>query len=93
MVSTQDSESCDPSSSLGRTSFYLTYVHIFLHFCIAFFNCIISVAPITDICVLNANEKEQVPGGYIIVSKTVNGNPADLNHGSFNAPCMYICFK
>ena len=57
------------------------------------YSIIYLVAPITDICVLNANEKEQVPGGYIIVSKTVNGNPADLNHGSFNAPCMYICFK
>ena len=27
MVSTQDSESCDPSSSLGRTLFFLTTYH------------------------------------------------------------------
>ena len=24
---------------------------------------------------------------------TWKGNPADLNHGSFNAPCMYLCYK
>lgn len=50
-------------------------------------------APICDVIVLNANEHESVPHGYSLIDKTVDGLPADLNHGSFNAPCMYICIR
>ena len=42
MVSTQDSESCDPSSSLGRTSFYINYhvVHVdFAHIRTKYLSC------------------------------------------------------
>lgn len=49
--------------------------------------------PICDVVVLNANENESVPVGFLLVDKTVGGLPADLNHGSFNAPCMYICIR
>ena len=39
--------------------------------------------PICDICVLNAHEDERPPEGFTLLCRTVNDNPADLNHGSF----------
>ena len=38
-----------------------------------------SVPPITQICVLNANEDEAVPMGYEIVSQTVAGKAQTIN--------------
>ena len=39
--------------------------------------------PICDICILNAHEDERPPEGFTLLCRTVNDNPADLNHGSF----------
>ncbi|XP_074593897.1 DENN domain-containing protein Crag [Brevipalpus obovatus] len=49
--------------------------------------------PITDIAVIITDEGEQVPEGYTCIETTPTGFPADLNHGSIRAPCMFLCYK
>jgi len=49
--------------------------------------------PITDITVIFPGLGENVPDYYQLIDMTPTGLPADLNHGSFRAPEVFICFR
>ena len=49
--------------------------------------------PITDITVIFPGLGENVPDYYQLIDSTPTGLPADLNHGSFRAPEVFICFR
>ncbi|CAD5116854.1 DgyrCDS5698 [Dimorphilus gyrociliatus] len=51
------------------------------------------VDPITDLAVIIPTLGEECPEGYKRIEKTVNGYPADLNHGSIRSPDMYLCYR
>ena len=49
--------------------------------------------PITDLTVIFPGLGENVPDYYQLIDTTPSGQPADLNHGSFRAPEVFICFR
>jgi len=49
--------------------------------------------PITDITVIFPGLGENVPDYYQMLEETPSGQPADLNHGSFRAPEVFICYR
>jgi len=49
--------------------------------------------PITDITVIFPGLGENVPDYYQLLESTPSGQPADLNHGSFRAPEVFICYR
>jgi len=51
------------------------------------------IEPITGLCVVNRTDNEPIPDGYHIIEKTVDGQDANLNHGSYLAPSMYLCVR
>lgn len=52
-----------------------------------------SLDPITDITVIVRSLYEPVPKGYTCIEKTPSGHSADLNHGSFRSPKIFLCYK
>ncbi|XP_046624010.1 C-myc promoter-binding protein isoform X2 [Neodiprion virginianus] len=50
-------------------------------------------APITDLAIIFPALGETCPEDYTLLSKTVTGFPADLNHGSLRTNECYICYK
>jgi hypothetical protein len=50
-------------------------------------------APITDICVINTTLEEEVPDDYVCIEQTQFKYAANLNHGSFASPCMFLCYR
>ncbi|XP_012257987.2 C-myc promoter-binding protein isoform X2 [Athalia rosae] len=50
-------------------------------------------APITDLAIIFPALGETVPENFTLLSKTVTGFPADLNHGSLRTNECYICYK
>ena len=49
--------------------------------------------PITDITVIFPGLGENVPDYYQLLDESPGGYPADLNHGSFRAPEVFICYR
>ncbi|CAG0919302.1 unnamed protein product, partial [Notodromas monacha] len=53
--------------------------------------------PITDIQVINRTENEDTPPGFYCIEKTPQGwricFSANLNHGSFRSPELYLCYR
>ena len=49
--------------------------------------------PITDITVIFPGLGENVPDYYQLLDMSPSGLPADLNHGSFRAPEVFLCFR
>lgn len=52
-----------------------------------------SLDPITDITVIIRSQYEPIPKGYVCIEKTPSGHVADLNHGSFRSPKIFLCYK
>ena len=49
--------------------------------------------PITDLTVIFPGLGENTPDSYQLIDFTPTKQPADLNHGSFRAPEVFICFR
>ena len=49
--------------------------------------------PITDITVIFPGLGENVPDYYQLLDESPGGYPADLNHGSFRAPEVFLCYR
>ena len=49
--------------------------------------------PITDLTVIFPGLGENTPDSYQLIDVTPTKQPADLNHGSFRAPEVFICFR
>lgn len=49
--------------------------------------------PITDITVIIRSEGETIPPSWYCIETTPSGFPADLNHGSFRSPSIFLCFR
>ncbi|XP_039272461.2 C-myc promoter-binding protein-like [Styela clava] len=49
--------------------------------------------PITDICIIDKTLDEQCPQGFTCIDKTPSGLLADLNHGSFTAHNIFLCYR
>ena len=49
--------------------------------------------PITDLTVIFPGLGENVPDYYQLLEYSPTGLPADLNHGSFRAPEVFICYR
>ena len=49
--------------------------------------------PITDVTVIFPGLGENTPDSYQLIDFTPTKQPADLNHGSFRAPEVFICFR
>ena len=49
--------------------------------------------PITDITVIFPSLGENNPDKFQVLDSTPTGLPADLNHGSFRAPEVFICYR
>ena len=49
--------------------------------------------PITDITVIIPSLGENVPDYYQLLDATPTGLRANLNHGSFRAPEVFLCFR
>lgn len=50
-------------------------------------------APITDLAIIFPALGETCPEGFTLLTKTVTGFPADLNHGSLRTNECYICYR
>uniref|UniRef100_A0A8D8UAT0 DENN domain-containing protein 4C n=1 Tax=Cacopsylla melanoneura TaxID=428564 RepID=A0A8D8UAT0_9HEMI len=50
-------------------------------------------APITDLAVIFPTLGEFVPDGYDVIKSTPTGLSADLNHGSFKSPEVFLCYR
>ena len=49
--------------------------------------------PITDITVIFPGLGENVPDYFQLLDSSPSGLPADLNHGSFRAPEVFLCYR
>lgn len=49
--------------------------------------------PITDVTVIFPGLGENVPDYYHLLDSSPSGLPADLNHGSFRAPEVFLCYR
>ena len=49
--------------------------------------------PITDVTVIFPGLGENVPDYYQLLDSSPSGLPADLNHGSFRAPEVFLCYR
>ena len=49
--------------------------------------------PITDVTVIFPGIGENIPDYYQLLDSSPFGLPADLTHGSFHAPEVFLCFR
>lgn len=54
---------------------------------------VVGPAPITDLAVIFPSLGESPPQGYNLLEFTPSGLPANLNHGSYRTPEVYLCYR
>ncbi|XP_034241706.1 DENN domain-containing protein Crag isoform X3 [Thrips palmi] len=54
---------------------------------------VVGPAPITDLAVIFPTLGESPPQGFSLLEFTPSGIPANLNHGSYRTPEVYLCYR